>query len=137
MPCTFADLVKNTCKDPTKDPNKNVGGIGFTRCILSICFKPKNDYVQIGREVTRINQRITVKRHAHLQTSTKTYTKIQKYLSKAVGGVVISRYPVPQCLNLKKKSKLQKNDKIILRITPKRHAPVQSLTITLAKFHKD
>ena len=44
-----------------------------------------------SEKVTKINLRITAKRHAHLQTLTKTSAKFQKDLTKIVGGVVFTR----------------------------------------------
>ena len=42
-----------------------------------------------SKKVTKINLRITAKRHAHLQTLTKTSAKFQKDLTKIVGGGVL------------------------------------------------
>ena len=45
---------------------------------MSKCFKPQNDKVGTAKKVTKINLRITAKRHAHLQTLTNTPAKYKK-----------------------------------------------------------
>ena len=89
--------IQTLTKTPAKfriDPGKIVGGVAFTRYPVSKCSKPKNDYVQTAKKkkVTKINVRITVKCHAHIQTLTKTPAKFQKDPAKTVGGVAFTRF---------------------------------------------
>ena len=53
--------------------------------------------VQTAKKVTNINLRITPKPQAHHQTLTNTPAKLQKDLSKIVGGVAFTRYLVSVC----------------------------------------
>ena len=61
----------------------------YTRYPVSVCFKPEKS----SREkLTKINLRITAKRHAHLQTlKKKTPAKFQKDLVRTVGAVAFTR----------------------------------------------
>ena len=72
----------------------------------------KNDLVKL-RKKTKTILRFTAKRHAHLQTLTKTPAMFQKDSSKTVGRVAFTRYP--QCLyalvEVKHKNDLSSNCK--------------------------
>ena len=70
-----------------------------TQCLCALIeVVPKNDYVQTVLNVTKIIARITAKRHAHLQTLTKTYAKLKKKDPATIlGGVAVTRYPVSIC----------------------------------------
>ena len=52
---------------------------------------------ELRKKVVKINLRITAKRHAHLQTLTKTPAKFHKSPAKTVGVVAFTRYPVSKC----------------------------------------
>ena len=67
-----------------------LGAGGNTKA--SVVIKPKNDYVQTVKKVTKINLRVISKCHAHLQCLTKTPVKFQKEWDKIEGGVALTRY---------------------------------------------
>ena len=48
--------------------------------------------VQTGKTVTKVNPKITAKRHAHLQALTKNSAKFQKDTAKTVGEVAFTRF---------------------------------------------
>ena len=81
-----------------KNQHKTVGGVAHTRYPLSIHFDsfkmPKNDYVQLAENVTKIDLGIISRPHARLQTMTKTPVKFQKNQHKTVGGDAHTRYPL-------------------------------------------
>ena len=77
MSCTSSDLDKTPAKFQ-KDQAKIVGGVGSqdTQCLNAL--SPKMTKSELRKKMTKINLRITAKRHAHLQTLTKTPVKFQK-----------------------------------------------------------
>ena len=77
MSCTSSDLEKKHLQSLKKDLGQIVG-VMFTRYPVSIyALSPKMTPVKL-RKVTKINMRITVKRHAHLQNLTKTLAIFKK-----------------------------------------------------------
>ena len=55
-------------------------------------FEIVNVSIQTVKKVTKINLRVISKRHAHLQSLTKTPVKPQKDWDKIVEGVALTRY---------------------------------------------
>ena len=53
-----------------------------------------SDHDKNMTKVTKINLRITARRHTHLQTLAKTSAKFHKDMAKTVGVVALKRHPV-------------------------------------------
>ena len=68
-----------------------------TQCLYALV---ETNKVQIAKNVTKFNLKITAKCHANLQTLTKTRGKFQNDPVKIV-GVCFTRYPVSICFKPK------------------------------------
>ena len=120
-----------------------VGGAAHTRYPLIHSLKsPKNDYVQIVKEMTKNNPRIIIHIHAYLQTMPITHVKFENNWYETLGGFAQTRYPLSihfYCQNAQTwlSSNCKKVTKINLRIISKPHGYFQSIVTTSVKFQEN